>query len=155
MARKPQSRGKCQYCGEETAKGGMTKHLVKCENRAQAIQTADAGKKPEETIWHVRVQDAYGKDFWLDIEMRGSATLEKLDAYLRAIWLECCGHLSKFSVGGWGGREISKSQRVGEVLTDGAEAVLAGSCPFAAATPGQNPATGSTGIHVTKSAARV
>lgn len=25
MARTPQSRGKCQYCGEETAKSGMTR----------------------------------------------------------------------------------------------------------------------------------
>jgi len=37
--------------------------------------------------------------------MRGSATLTKLDDYLRAIWLECCGHLSKFTIGGWGGGE--------------------------------------------------
>jgi len=37
--------------------------------------------------------------------MRGSATLAKLDDYLRAIWLECCGHLSKFTIGGWGGGE--------------------------------------------------
>ncbi len=82
MSRKPQSRGKCQYCGEETTKSGMTRHLVKCDKRSQAIQASDASKQPEETLWHIRVQDAYGKDFWLDLEMRGSATLEKLDTYL-------------------------------------------------------------------------
>jgi hypothetical protein len=31
--------------------------------------------------------------------MRGSATLQHLDDYLRAIWLECCGHLSAFEIG--------------------------------------------------------
>jgi hypothetical protein len=116
MARKPQSSGTCQYCGEETVKSGMTKHLVKCEKRAQAIQTADAGKQPEENLWHLRVQDAYGKDFWLDLELRGSTTLEKLDAYLRAIWLECCGHLSKFTVGGWGGYDVAKSRKADDVF---------------------------------------
>ena len=35
-----------------------------------------------------------------DLEMRGSATLAKLDDYLRAIWLECCGYLSGFTIGG-------------------------------------------------------
>lgn len=85
MARTPQSRGKCQYCGEETAKSGMSRHLAKCEKRAHVLQIAHAGKQPEETLWHVRVQAARDKDFWLDLEMRGSATLEKLDAYLRAI----------------------------------------------------------------------
>ena len=43
--------------------------------------------------------------------MNGSAPLEKLDTYLRAIWLECCGHLSKFTIGGWGGRDIAKSRK--------------------------------------------
>lgn len=116
MARTPQSRGKCQYCEEETTKRDMTKHLAACNQRAQAIQTANAGKQPQETLWHLRVQDAYQKDFWLDLEMRGSATLEKLDAYLRAIWLECCGHLSKFTVGGWGGYDIGKSRRADSVF---------------------------------------
>jgi len=31
------------------------------------------------------VQDIYDKDFWLDLEMVGSASLDKLDKYLRAI----------------------------------------------------------------------
>lgn len=53
--------------------------------------------------------------------MCGSATLQELDDYLRAIWLECCGHLSQFSFGGWGGREISKRRRVGQVLEPGVE----------------------------------
>ncbi|MCC7190837.1 MAG: hypothetical protein IT312_19040 [Anaerolineales bacterium] len=116
MPRKPQSRGKCQYCGEETAKAGMGSHLEKCEKRAQAIQIAEAGIQPKETLWHVRVQDAFAKGFWLDLEMRGSASLEKLDKYLRAIWLECCGHLSKFTVGGWGGYDVAKSRKADEAF---------------------------------------
>lgn len=116
MSRTPQSRGTCQYCGEETAKSGMSRHLAKCAKRIQVIQSADAGKGTEETLWHLRVQDAYAKDFWLDLEMRGSTTLEKLDAYLRAIWLECCGHLSKFTVGGWQGYDIGKARAADNVF---------------------------------------
>jgi hypothetical protein len=116
MPHKPQSRGTCQYCGEETAKSGMTRHLAKCSKRAQAIQVANTDKQLEETLWHVRVQDAYGKEFWLDLEMRGSASLEKQDAYLRAIWLECCGHLSKFTVGGWGGHDVGKARKADDVF---------------------------------------
>ncbi|MEO5886440.1 MAG: hypothetical protein ABIQ77_02160 [Anaerolineales bacterium] len=116
MPRTPQSRGKCQYCGEETAKSGMSRHLAKCEKRADALQSADAGKQPEETLWYLRVQAVPDKDFWIDLEMRGSATLEKLDAYLRAIWLECCGHLSQFTVGSWGGYEVGKTRKADEVF---------------------------------------
>jgi len=116
MARTPQSHGKCQYCGEETAKSGMSRHLAKCDKRIQVIQAEDAEKGTEGTLWHLRVQDAYAKDFWLDLEMRGSATLEKLDTYLRAIWLECCGHLSQFTVGGWGGHEVGKARTADNVF---------------------------------------
>lgn len=116
MSRTPQSRGKCQYCGEETAKSGMDRHLAKCEARAQALQVANAGKEPEETLWHIRVQDAYAKEFWLDLEMRGTASLTALDKYLRAIWLECCGHLSKFTVGGWGGYDVGKARKANDVF---------------------------------------
>jgi len=116
MSRKPQSRGKCQYCGEETAKGGMTRHLAKCDKRAQTIQAADSSNQPEETLWQVRVQDGYDKDFWLDLEIRGSASLTALDKYLRAIWLECCGHLSKFTVGGWGGYDVGKARKADDVF---------------------------------------
>ena len=116
MPRTPQSRGRCQYCGEETAKSGMSRHLAKCDKRIQIIQAADAEKGTEETLWHIRVQDAYAKDFWLDLEMRGSTSLEKLDAYLRAVWLECCGHLSKFTVGGWQGYDVGKARTADTVF---------------------------------------
>jgi hypothetical protein len=117
MARTPQSRGKCQYCGEETAKSGMTRHLAKCEKRAKVIETANTGRQPDETLWHIRILDAHDKDFWLDLEMRGPAALEKLDSYLRSIWLECCGHLSEFTVGGWRGYEIGKSRKADDTFT--------------------------------------
>jgi hypothetical protein len=43
--------------------------------------------------------------------MVGSASLDNLDKYLRAIWLECCGHLSKFRIGGWDGMDFGKSRK--------------------------------------------
>ena len=117
MSRRPQSRGKCEYCGEDLARSAMIRHLAKCLKRLEIIQASAGSRQPEETLWHFRVQDRYAKDFWLDLEMRGSATLEKLDAYLRAIWLECCGHLSEFTVGGWQGYEVGKSRKADDVFS--------------------------------------
>ena len=36
--------------------------------------------------------------YWLHIEIPAKATLEDLDHFLRAVWLECCGHLSSFDI---------------------------------------------------------
>lgn len=111
-----QSRGTCAYCGYETTKGAMARHLDKCPVRQERIAAAAQGKIKPETIYHLRAQDAHAKNFWLDLEVNGSAKLQDIDRYLRAIWLECCGHLSQFSVGGWSGDEIAKTRRVEAVF---------------------------------------
>lgn len=119
MPRGTQPRGQCAYCGHETTKAAMTRHLAACPKRQQVIAAAEQGKGTSEALYHLRAQDAYGAGFWLDLEVRGSATLTDLDRYLRAIWLECCGHLSQFSIGGWSGDEIAMRRRVGAVFAPG------------------------------------
>lgn len=119
MARRQQTKGNCSYCGATFAKAGMTKHLVTCAKRHEAIATADQKPGDAERIYHLRIQDAWGGLFWLNVEMRGSAKLEQLDSYLRAIWLECCGHLSRFSFGGWEADDIAMSRRADQVFREG------------------------------------
>ncbi len=82
MPRGPENPGTCAYCGEIIAKRGVSIHLDKCPKRQEALAGAAASSRPVETLWHLRVQDAYDKDFWLDLEMTGSASLDKLDKYL-------------------------------------------------------------------------
>lgn len=101
MASKKQSTGNCAFCNKALSKGGMSKHLTSCKVRQSAIEKADQKKGKAETLYHLRVQDAYRPEFWLNLEMRGSKKFIDLDNYLRSIWLECCGHLSEFSLGGF------------------------------------------------------
>lgn len=51
-------------------------------------------RKNQSYIYHLAIS-AWGI-CWLHIEMKGSATLSKLDNFLREIWLECCGHVGPF-----------------------------------------------------------
>jgi hypothetical protein len=103
------------------SKGGLAKHLPSCPQRQEAIQAAAGEPGQAQTLHHLQVQDAWAGDFWLHLEMNASATLNDLDHYLRAIWLECCDHLSQFSIGGWRGDEISKKTRVGQLFRPGVE----------------------------------
>ena len=81
---------------------GMTSHLATCPGRIQRIAEAYGNDESVQALYHLLVRDHYDPGFWLHLEMNGSATLNELDGYLRAIWLECCDHLSKFTRGGWG-----------------------------------------------------
>jgi hypothetical protein len=121
MARGKQSKGKCAYCGQEIAKNGAAKHLAACAQRQDVIKKAETKKGNSESLYHLRVQAAGQREFWMDLEMRGAATLKELDNYLRFIWLECCGHMSRFSIGGWGGEEISMRRRIDKIFRPGVE----------------------------------
>jgi len=120
MTRRKPSRGVCSYCGRVLAKSGMSRHLKSCKKRQAAIAAADQNEGPEENIYHLRLQDTWGGIYWLHLEMVGSAPLEELDMYLRAIWLECCGHLSAFYIGtAWIGPELSMGDKAEDVFQVG------------------------------------
>ncbi len=115
MAQQPN--GKCYFCQETMTRRKLFNHLEKCAKRQEAIQTAEKGKRATEKLFHLRAKHPYSSEFWLDLEVNGSAKLEDLDYYLRGIWLECCGHLSEFSAGNFFAGEISMSKKVADVFT--------------------------------------
>jgi hypothetical protein len=118
MSQSAKTEGACTFCGKRSTRGGMSRHLQTCPARKEAIRAADAGSGEREPIFHLQAQDAGAGDFWLHLEMRGSATMKKLDEYLRAIWLECCGHMSDFSRGR-STSTIALSRRAEQALDEG------------------------------------
>ena len=119
MPRAPQSKGQCAFCQQDFPKGSMTRHLAKCPQRQAATEKADSKGGGRESVYQLQVGDANLPEFWLHLEMRGPAALKDLDYYLRAIWLECCGHLSEFSYGGWGSQRVAMQRRAQEVFEPG------------------------------------
>jgi hypothetical protein len=93
------STGTCTFCQGTSSKGTMTRHLSACQQR-QAASQAPAGRETGRAtpILHL-VAEGY-EPYWLHFEVRADATLATLDAFLRDIWLECCGHMSQFCIDG-------------------------------------------------------
>jgi len=101
MAKRSQSKGKCFYCGNSFAKGGMSKHLKTCEKRQDAIQAHEKKSKAKPTdIFYLTVEGSYTSYYWLHLEISANLSLSSLDNLLRDIWLECCGHMSMFEING-------------------------------------------------------
>jgi hypothetical protein len=120
MARAKQSTGKCVFCGSEGARSGMTRHLGACKAWQAAIANADAAPGEPMQLYHLRAQTAWSGPYFLDLEVRGSSRLEALDRYLRAIWLECCGHLSDFCSADWRVK-VPKSRNISDVFAPDVE----------------------------------
>ena len=87
MARQT-THGKCNLCGKTFGKAAMTRHLAKCRD--------EHPERGQTRIFHLLVEGY--RTYWLHIEIPASAKLARLDKFLRDIWLECCGHLSAFTI---------------------------------------------------------
>ena len=95
MARRQVSYGKCFFCEHAFAKNAITRHLESCPARQEFI--AKENGKPAQ-LFHLLVEGREEPKYWLHIEIPASSNLVELDNFLRAIWLECCGHLSQFTI---------------------------------------------------------
>jgi hypothetical protein len=89
MTTRVESAGKCGSCGAAFSKRQMIRHMAQC---------AYPDVKDAVAVIQIRV-DTADSPFWLDLDVKANATLRQLDAFLRRIWLECCGHLSSFEMG--------------------------------------------------------
>ncbi|MET0395323.1 MAG: hypothetical protein ABW277_00720 [Longimicrobiaceae bacterium] len=115
------TQGECAYCGKVSTRTGMARHLRTCAKRKEVLRAADLEPGKSRPFIHLQVQDSWSGEYWLHLEMDGSATLDDLDAYLRTIWLECCDHLSQFAVGKRFGQEVDFEVRAKDVLRPGVE----------------------------------
>ena len=87
--------GRCYYCEGLFSKAGMSRHLSSCEKR-KAFVEVKRGRK--ESYYHVTVEGS--PEYWMHLKVSQEAELDELDQFLRAAWVECCGHLSAFTIGG-------------------------------------------------------
>jgi len=94
--------GKCNFCGGTFSKAAMTNHLMSCKERKTTLIKPSSGQKPrrqDKKIFHLLVEGAHRPEYWMHLEVPADATLKALDNFLREIWVECCGHLSAFTIG--------------------------------------------------------
>ena len=90
--------GKCLFCSKTFSKVSMKKHLDNCKSRTEEYITEDIEKS--ERYFCISVQGYESPEYWIYVDIPSGSTLKILDGFLRDIWLECCGHLSMFEIGG-------------------------------------------------------
>lgn len=85
--------GECKFCRKVLSGSGMARHLQSCSERKKLVES----EKKQAEIFLLK---AGSNPFWIYFEIDALSTLEDIDNFLRDIWLECCGHLSAFEIGG-------------------------------------------------------
>ncbi len=93
-----QTKGFCKYCGKEYTRSGMLRHLEACKDRKNKLAAETQKRKCR--YFQIVIAGKYVKDYWLIVETSENTTLKELDEFIRDIWVECCGHLSAFTIKG-------------------------------------------------------
>jgi hypothetical protein len=89
MAKQAAAPGTCYICDEPITKRTAVTHLKK--------KHAEQG---DDERYAIMVDTPYSSPYWMVLLVKPGATLEDLDSSLRDIWVECCGHLSAFTIDG-------------------------------------------------------
>src|SRR3989441_1524943 len=126
------SKGTCTLCHRELVKASMTMHLVSSEQlTAMQGETESLQKAKKSKAFHLLVEGYRLPMYWMHLEIAAGTTLATLDRFLRDTWLECCGHLSVFRIGGfnyyvdaemdayWDMRRKNMQVKLEEVLSTG------------------------------------
>lgn len=95
MEQKPKSEGTCLFCEKTYSRAGINRHL-KTHLDKKTLQN----KPGQSFLLKVGPDPSYFYEtppYFLSLWIDGNTKFEKLDDFLRGIWLECCGHLSAFT----------------------------------------------------------
>ncbi len=103
MGKQVPTPGICRICKEPVTKRTVISHLKKKH-----------GEPGSSEKYLILIDTPYASPYWLAILADPQATLADLDMVIRDVWVECCGHLSSFIIGGV---EYSIN-RLGEDLDD-------------------------------------
>lgn len=86
--------GECFLCHTEIPGAEAEAHVAACLK----ARPAEPGRLVK--ALHLRVEGRRRREYWMHIEAASACTLHDLDAFLRRTWLECCDHLSRFTIAG-------------------------------------------------------
>ena len=115
-------KARCNLCQKEYK--GLKRHLNSCIDK-----TFEKGR---ENLYYLIIESD-PKRYYLHISIRANATLADLDAYIREVWVECCGHMSDFYLRGDRGRidittsikkAFSSSKKLGYIYDYGTSTYL-------------------------------
>jgi hypothetical protein len=119
---KIKTKGKCIKCGKLYTSITGSSHLTSCipKNLISSDSTTEG--------YLVRISWTEQPNlYWMFVTIPKNVTLSLLDQYLRDSWLECCDHLSKFTINGLhymsylepGYGDLSMNKQIKQILSPG------------------------------------
>ncbi len=99
--RRQTSMGTCSLCGKAFSRLSMTRHLMTCNLPGPKwLAATPPAERMSNSSFHLFVDGRYATAYWMHLAAPAKTSLGVVDAFLRQIWVECCDHLSAFTIEG-------------------------------------------------------
>ena len=97
----PFPKGKCSLCGQKFLFSEIVTHIESCEIAKCGTSADPVPSSKRENSFIIAVKGSgHLSAYWMCVEADPNSTLSDLDRFLRDTWVDCCGHLSLFKIGG-------------------------------------------------------
>jgi hypothetical protein len=90
--------GTCNLCGKSFSRSVLTQHLKRCGLPSTRRSAAPIPAKLGHGSFHLFVDAAGAQEYFLHLAVAAANSLLSVDRFLRKTWLECCGHMSAFTI---------------------------------------------------------
>lgn len=91
---KTTSEGQCLFCAKTFKKAGINRHLGK-----YLAEKSVQGRRGKSYLVKIETDASWGRTpYFLSLWIDGKTEMGEIDDFLRAIWLECCDHMSSFVI---------------------------------------------------------
>lgn len=92
--------GKCYYCGKELNERTIKRHMKSCLEMQSVINEEMAQKRSRtRNQFILSLKDKYNKKrYCMYLFISGELQVVHLDKFIRDVWVECCSHLSSFTI---------------------------------------------------------
>ena len=87
------STGTCSLCNSSFNKTKMKTHLKSCKEKHAALKQV-----PTKKAFLILAEGSFLHEYWMYFEIPANVYLKCIDEFLRNTWVECCGHLSAFTI---------------------------------------------------------
>ena len=87
--------GTCPVCNSCFSKTKMKAHPELCK---QKQATSSDKQKPTQKVFQILVEGGFLHEYRIYFKVPANIKLKRIDTFLRKTWVECCGHLSAFTI---------------------------------------------------------
>lgn len=93
-------KARCYYCNKELTERTIKRHMKNCAEMKECIDRELKQSKSRRKQYILAIKDEYSKKYCIYISIDAALQLCHLDQFIRDVWVECCGHLSEFTIDG-------------------------------------------------------